>query len=487
MSRTSAWLVILLLTVMSLAHGAEIVLVYPRLLTGQTSFSYPASLDTSFALGHVTLAGGQLFINDAPVALTADGAFLTRLPLRKTGDHGSWDLSLRQDGQEIAALSFPFGIGTPAAPTPDSTSFQKYPCIVRVTQKNAHIWTGQGGTYFVFPEVGCALTAIGRESGLVRVCFGDESGLIEERSVAVDNDSTLAPAILGNGACSRDKASSICEFTLSRNVPWRTEVSAEGTQLDLTLYGVRSGTERIRYDIRDKFLQEIRWEQKGSNTVLHFICKRRIREGFAVDFGDNQLKVTIRNSFSTAGRGLKGKTIVIDPGHGGSAWGAVGPRGTREKDINLKLARLLADELDRRGAHALLTREVDEDPGLYERMNFAKLQHADFFLSLHCNALPDSQNPFLRHGSGTYYYQSVSRQAAEFIHRYLLKATGLRDDGLFYANLAAVRPTEFPAVLVETAYLIDPAEERLLLTDEFLKEVSHELTRGLREYFQSEP
>jgi N-acetylmuramoyl-L-alanine amidase len=121
---------------------------------------------------------------------------------------------------------------------------------------------------------------------------------------------------------------------------------------------------------------------------------------------------------------------------------------------------------------------------LHDRVDFARAHQADFLISLHANALPDGENPFLRHGSGTYYYSPGSRPAAETIQRRLLRATRLCDDGVFYDDLAVVRPTEFPAVLVEVAYMMYPDEEMLLRDASFLERVAKGLALGIQDYFR---
>ena len=61
----------------------------------------------------------------------------------------------------------------------------------------------------------------------------------------------------------------------------------------------------------------------------------------------------------------------------------------------------------------------------------------------------------------------------------------MNDDGLYDANFAVARPTEFPAVLIEAAYMMHPDEERLLIDDEFLRILSRGIVKGLQEYFKS--
>ena len=80
------------------------------------------------------------------------------------------------------------------------------------------------------------------------------------------------------------------------------------------------------------------------------------------------------------------KTIVIDPGHGGKDPGAISPTGLKEKDINLKVAKLLKEDLEKRGFKVILTRARDAYLTLQERVDVAKRYNADLFVSLHANS-----------------------------------------------------------------------------------------------------
>ncbi len=82
----------------------------------------------------------------------------------------------------------------------------------------------------------------------------------------------------------------------------------------------------------------------------------------------------------------KKKIIVIDPGHGGEDPGAIGPRGTKEKDIVLKISRALRDKLVERGYKALLTREGDYYVPFKKRLKIARESNADLFISIHADA-----------------------------------------------------------------------------------------------------
>jgi N-acetylmuramoyl-L-alanine amidase len=162
----------------------------------------------------------------------------------------------------------------------------------------------------------------------------------------------------------------------------------------------------------------------------------------------------------------------------------MGPLGTKEKDVTLRWARMVAQELKRRGAIAILTRDTDVDVPLHERVAIARRNRADMLISLHANALPEGMNPFTKHGTGTYYYQPQSHEAAKILHKRLLQASGLSDDGIYDANFAVVRPTDFPSVLLEAAYLMYPAEEKLLRSETYLHRLAKGVVKGLAEYFK---
>ena len=90
--------------------------------------------------------------------------------------------------------------------------------------------------------------------------------------------------------------------------------------------------------------------------------------------------------------GLGVQTIVIDPGHGGKDPGAIGSNGTKEKDIVLDIALHLRDRLQKTGRYkVLLTRDTDTFISLADRVKFANEHHADLFVSLHINALPQKE------------------------------------------------------------------------------------------------
>ena len=216
------------------------------------------------------------------------------------------------------------------------------------------------------------------------------------------------------------------------------------------------------------------------------------------------------------------RRIVIDAGHGGKDPGAVGPSGVLEKDVTLKLAKELAKELTRQiGCEVILTRNADVYLPLEERTAIANKVGADLFISLHANA-NKSRKAF---GIETYYLNfskndkaaavaarengtslkqvsdlelilfdlmanakinESSRLATEIqkslVHRMGKKYSNVRDLGVrqgpFYVLLGAT----MPSVLVETAFISHPREEKRLVSRAYQQSAAQAIAAAIKEY-----
>jgi len=180
---------------------------------------------------------------------------------------------------------------------------------------------------------------------------------------------------------------------------------------------------------------------------------------------------------------LAGRTIVIDPGHGGRDPGAVGVTGLQEKVVNMETSQKVASYLRSHGARVVLTRSSDYFVSLAQRVNIAHNSGADIFVSIHANAHP---NPGIS-GTETYYnsaYQSWnSRNLANLVQQELVGHSGLRNIGVKHANFYVIRNTRIPSILVELAFLSNWHDESLLRRDSFLDGQAQAITWGIINYF----
>ncbi|MFZ5639033.1 MAG: N-acetylmuramoyl-L-alanine amidase [Pseudomonadota bacterium] len=239
-----------------------------------------------------------------------------------------------------------------------------------------------------------------------------------------------------------------------------------------------------------------------------------------------------------AGRGLRDLRagtrpliVAIDAGHGGQDPGAIGPTGKREKDVTLAIARELARQVNATpGLKAVLTRDSDMFLPLTRRTQLARQAKADIFISIHADAaenraargssvyvlslrgassqrarwLADKENAAdLIGGAGARapdntlasvlldLTQSGQMKASEDAAGHVL--SGLKDIGFNHkphierANFAVLRTSDMPAMLVETAFISNPDEERRLTDPAYQRALARAVLEGVDTYFTRQP
>ncbi|MFB6468025.1 N-acetylmuramoyl-L-alanine amidase [Cytobacillus sp. Hz8] len=176
---------------------------------------------------------------------------------------------------------------------------------------------------------------------------------------------------------------------------------------------------------------------------------------------------------------LKNKVIVIDPGHGGQDKGTTGFSSTNEKDLTLRTAKLLAEQLESAGATVVLTRVTDTFLSLPSRVKIAGKENADAFISIHYDSIFDSSIQ----GVTTYYYHSYQKPLAIEVHSALSGLSIMKDRGLKFGDYHVLRENTQKAILLELGYLSNPTEEKLAKSEQYQKLVSSAIFEGLKHYF----
>lgn len=178
---------------------------------------------------------------------------------------------------------------------------------------------------------------------------------------------------------------------------------------------------------------------------------------------------------------IRGKLIVVDPGHGGSDPGMVGTTyTTMEKDLTLQTSLYLRDYLTAKGARVEMTRtRGNQKPTLARRVQMGHSLAADAFVSVHYNSSPKKVS-----GTLTFYYsESDDLRLARSIETRLGQGIGLRSNGLSYGNYHILRENRLPAVLVELGFLSNPADESVVRTSSYQKKAAKAIADGLADYF----
>ncbi|MBI5974171.1 N-acetylmuramoyl-L-alanine amidase [Staphylococcus canis] len=175
---------------------------------------------------------------------------------------------------------------------------------------------------------------------------------------------------------------------------------------------------------------------------------------------------------------LRGKTIVLDPGHGGGDQGASGqtPKKTLEKNITLKTALELKNRLESKGAKVKMTRDDDTYVKLKDRK-----ADGDVFISIHNDAL-ESNNA---NGATVYWYHEQQERLADVLNASIQKKALLSNRGSRQENYQVLRQTKLPAVLLELGYISNPTDEVMMRDKNYRAIVEEAIVDGLETYFLS--
>lgn len=190
---------------------------------------------------------------------------------------------------------------------------------------------------------------------------------------------------------------------------------------------------------------------------------------------------------------LRGRRVLIDPGHGGFFRGTVGQDSLEESHVNLGVSLYLWGLLREAGADVYLTRSIDRDflePGdsslatdLQSRVDMSDTLRPDVFLSIHHNAQP--QRDPNENSVQTYYKAGdpASLALAFDIHRHLMRNLGIETGEVRQGNYYVLRNNEAPSVLGESSYLTHPPVEKKLRLSETQKLEAEAYFLGLLDYF----
>ncbi|BDA10385.1 hypothetical protein MU1CBH_14130 [Megamonas funiformis] len=227
-------------------------------------------------------------------------------------------------------------------------------------------------------------------------------------------------------------------------------------------------------------------EEVNNNYKIYSLGKK----GIAIDIFNSVVNTPVASDVALSN--VKNKIITIDPGHGGSDSGAVGPNGYTEKEGAFAISQKVASILNQSGAKVVMTRDSDVDvygPNasarneLQARVDAGNNANSDIFVSIHCNAFV---NP-AANGTQTFYYGSSyqGQRLAQSIQEKMIEANGLRDRGISTCNFYVVKHSYMPAVLIETAFITNYDEEALLSDDEWQTTMAKAIAEGINEYFSN--
>ena len=261
-------------------------------------------------------------------------------------------------------------------------------------------------------------------------------------------------------------------------------VAESASTLKLTLYGTR-GARRQQGPVRpaaSSYVSSVSARVDGPQMQYTFALKGALY-GYQSLWDDGKLTLRIRKPPKIdPASPLTGLTIAVDPGH--PPVGATGPTGLWEPIPTLDVGFKVRELLQAKGVNVLMTRTTPDPVDLNLRGTMARRGNAHALVSIHLNALPDGVNPFRAQGTETYHFHLHSAPLAEAVQKTAVQHMGLPDNGVKRRNLALVRPTWMPAILVEGAFIMMPDQEAAMRTPEYQEKYAMGIVDGLENYFR---
>jgi len=202
--------------------------------------------------------------------------------------------------------------------------------------------------------------------------------------------------------------------------------------------------------------------------------------GLRVDRPDTASR--LREELRRLETGLAGALVMIDPGHGGSDPGEIGPNGSAEAGICWDLALRLAERLARAGARIRFTRTEVEHPDPSERARRANAAGADLYLAIHLNAHPgggSAEGATTFHFGGSRSGESLAEKLQEEV-----TSLGFKDCRSHARSYPVLRETRMPAVLVEPGFITHPDDEKRLNDPDVRSAVADAIARGVARFYE---
>lgn len=311
----------------------------------------------------------------------------------------------------------------------------------------------------------------------------------------------------------------------------RARMRSQATNLDLSSSFVKN----VRYAARNRNDLRVVLDLKSTVRPKSFLLKPNKNYGhrLVIDLvqkqGKYKPKVIKKYKYKNRQRDI---IIAIDAGHGGDDPGAIGRRGTREKDVVMQIAKRLEKLIKReRGMQSVMIRKGDYYVGLKKRVKLARRQQADIFISIHADAYRNSK------AKGTSVFvvsdRGASSEAARFLaakenqsdmiggvdldeiddallklvlvdmvknstmetsHQVashvlgnLKKVAHLHKKSVEQAGFRVLKAPDIPSILIETAFISNPAEERKLRSHKHQQKLAKAILNGVRSYFRANP
>ncbi len=346
--------------------------------------------------------------------------------------------------------------------------------------------SGHPTTVIHYLNEGTRYKAIGRAGSYYRVTIpgSDNTYLIQQGMVNELAHSELIEPVLDSAEITEDSQKVRVTLKTSERFPYTIHDSSDG--LEIVLKGVNVteyfSSPSLPAGVADFDLEPLS-AGDGSNHRISIDLGWDMT-GFKPYWDGSNLAVEFyKPPEVNPEKPLDGKTIIIDPGHGGDDYGAVGPGSLYEKDVVLEMSFYLKELLEEAGADILMTRTEDIFVNLYDRPERIDNYNADLLISVHANAHAHGAQAVDTHGLMTLYNYEHNEKLAKIMLDKLEERMGLPAIMTWRRNIAVVRHPHVPTVLVEAGYMMHPIDNWYILHPRGQEEFARAMMEGIEAYF----
>ena len=339
------------------------------------------------------------------------------------------------------------------------------------------------GTYNWFFPLGTTAVATARWGSQTRLQLsrGAVAWVNSSDVISLGSDTPPPGGIVGSVRLATTPKSLVLRVPLPARVPFQVEESDRS--LTLRLYGVASDVNWMQHGGTDPYVARMSYAQPVADEVTITLTLAGPVWGYRTRWSGRDLLLEVRRPPAIdPRRPLRGRTIVLDPGH--PPIGARGPSGLWEPVATLAVAQRAKALLERAGATVLMTRTDSSPVDLFPRTRFAEQHDADVLVSIHANALPDGVNPFANNGTSVYYFHPRSAALARALDRALVGELGVRDLGIGRGDYALARNPWMPSALTEGLFMMIPEQEAMLASPEGQSRYARGIVRGIEDFLR---
>ena len=339
-----------------------------------------------------------------------------------------------------------------------------------------------GSAKMGYMDTGIILSVADTAGGLYKVQLSERRHAFIDKSLVSPVEVLMKPGMVTSESwrVKGGEADDSLTISLGRKVPYQSWMEMHPAKIILELYGVQANTNWITQLQSAREIKSVDYRQVEDDVVQVSIYLKHVQPyGYRIYYRGNQLLLTVR--VPPQDKSLKGKVIVVDAGHGGSNSGARGvTSGIIEKDYTLLFAKALKKNLEGKGARVLMIREKDTAIDNKDRVLWSIQQNPDLYISIHLNS---AGRPAVR-GTSTYYKHVAYSSLSQSILKRMLAIKDLEEFGHVGSfNFQPVQPTEYPSCLVEVAFLSNPDDEKLILSNDFHHRVAKEIKQGILDWY----